>query len=148
MDSLVSIADYSVAANNSLLGAISGFLKNNWFSASVFIPDLPIMAGGVPVGVVGHQYSLQWNISQKSVCGGLSLGVAFPPGGKSFQIGPLNLGNTQATKSIISGWSVGTSVQPTPYLGGQMQTSTPRSVGGLAVGTPGVALTGGYSICN
>src|SRR5258706_8416411 len=64
------------------------------------------------------------------------------------QVGPLNLGKTQATKAIIRGWSVGTGVQPLSYLGGQMQTSSAGSVGGLAVGTPGGALTGGYSICN
>jgi RHS repeat-associated protein len=141
----VFIVDVNAKA---LVGRVTNFLKYNWFSLSVFVPDVPILVGGVPVAAVGHQYSVAWNFSTHSVCAGLSVGVGFPFGGKSFQVGPLNVGNVAATKSIIQGWSVSTGIQPLPGLGGQMQTSSPGSVGGLAVGTPGVAATGGYSVCN
>ncbi len=111
-------------------------LKNVPFSVSGFIPLVRVPRTGVTVGAAG---SLSGIPGQGVGCVAGGVGAAFPPT-KGVSGGPLIHGNLANAKSILSGWSISLTLQPTFGYGYQVIANSSGVLGGPTVGTTGVSL--------
>ena len=71
-----------------------------------------------------------------------------PPGGHSWSVGPLTVGNIGNADKILDGWSVFASAQsPNPAMGVTAMGNKNRSLGGATFGSMGVAAGFSVSSC-
>jgi RHS repeat-associated protein len=124
------------------------WVKNTWFTGSVFIPVIPIMAADVPVGDFGIQVNVVGNWKKKTMCVGAGPGFQLPPGGRSPSFGWYNTGNLGNVKGISEGWSGnGGAILP---IGSGYQATTSYgqgTVGGPNFGFPGASGAATVSVC-
>lgn len=130
------------------------------------LPDLPdlswLAAGTAPAidnapPVVGSGWapfgfaagiSLPFAIVPKTntICIGLGLGVGSRTLG--INVGPMLAGNLNNADAILSGLSVSTLVQATPWGGTQTTHNAAGFMGGLSFGSPGISENVSYSWCS
>jgi RHS repeat-associated protein len=120
---------------------IRDFMGRVPLAGSGFVPLLPVgygAVGAVATGAVIPQ--------QRVGCVGGGVGAAFPPS-KGVSVGPLIHGNLTKALSILTGWSLSLTIQPSPALGYQVVANFSGVLGGPTFGTPGVSFGYTTSAC-
>ena len=117
-------------------------------SASYYHPFVPILIGEIPVASLGVSPTFTYIPSTNTVCGGLSVGGAIPPGGKQVSVAVFPASDPNRTKDIVGnfGWTLG--AQPSKLKGFQVQVNGSGTLTGLSASTsPGIQATYGYTWC-
>jgi hypothetical protein len=129
--------------SGGFLYTVKDFLARVPSSGSFFVPLVPVLG---PFAAMGANVTLSIVPRPLTVCGGLGVGAAVPAT-RGGSVGPLLHGATSDARSILSGWSFSSSVQPNPFAGYQAITNSSGTLGGPTVGTFGASISLTVSGC-